>query len=409
MIDEVFSLYRHNNPGWEIKSLGKVCIEVKKLNIGNIENNLLSLSYGEIINKDIESATGLVPESFDTYNIVESGDIVLRLTDLQNDKKSLRVGQVKERGIITSAYTTLRSTGISPRWLYYTLHAYDLEKYFYSMGSGLRQSMKFDDLKNLPIAIPNIETQMKITGYLDRRMLNTKLLKESIAELVAGTEASFRALIDSEFLNYKEQIKLKYVTSIQSGTSLSPEFIEEQDLLLAKGRPFISTKDVDYLGRITEYPDIKIPEALQGDFRTTIPGDVLMCSEGGSAGRKFAIVEIPSHYGNKLFACRLTKHVQSLFMFYFFFSQRFKNQFNKSMNGLIGGISKESFGEILIPVLSGDEQQEFINKMTERFEHYKKLNAALDALRSKSEEMSRSLITNTLTGNHLVQAFKKGA
>ena len=409
MIDKVFSLYQHNNPEWEIKSLGRVCSEVKKSNFGEVENNLLSLSFGEIINKDIESATGLVPESFSTYNIVEADDIVLRLTDLQNDKKSLRVGLVKERGIITSAYTTLRCTGISPSWLYYSLHAYDLEKYFYSMGSGLRQSMKFDDLKHLPIAIPNIETQTMITNYLDHRMLKSKQLKISIVELIAGAEASFRALIDSELSKYTDQIKLKYVSSVQSGDSLSPEFIEEHDLLLAEGRPFISTKDVDYLGQIAEFPDIAIPEFLQSDFRTAIPGDVLICSEGGSAGRKFAIVQNPSHYGNKLFACRLQKNVQPLFLFYFFFSQQFRNQFNKSMNGLIGGISKESFGAILIPVLSEPEQRVFIKKMTERFEHYKKLIAALDALLNKSQEMSRSIITNTLIGSHLVQSFKKGA
>ena len=36
-------------------------------------------------------------------------DIVLRLTDLQNDKRSLRTGLVKEHGIITSAYTTIKA------------------------------------------------------------------------------------------------------------------------------------------------------------------------------------------------------------------------------------------------------------------------------------------------------------
>ena len=49
------------------------------------EKNLLSLSYGKIIRKDINTTDGLLPESFNTYNIVEKGDIVLRLTDLQND------------------------------------------------------------------------------------------------------------------------------------------------------------------------------------------------------------------------------------------------------------------------------------------------------------------------------------
>jgi type I restriction enzyme S subunit len=409
MIDEVFSLYKNTKPNWKVTALGNICVEVKKPNHGDVENNLLSLSYGEIVNKDIESATGLVPESFNTYNIVEADDIVLRLTDLQNDKKSLRVGQVKEKGIITSAYTTVRGVGVSARWLYYTLHAYDLEKYFYSMGSGLRQSMKFDDLKNLPIAIPNIETQVLITNYLDQRLLKAKVLKESINDLKVATETSFRALIDSELQNYEIQIRLKYICSVQSGNSLSPEFINEHDLLLAQGRPYISTKDVNYIGQIKEDTDISIPESLQMDFRTTIPGDVLICSEGGSAGRKFAIVQNPSHYGNKLFACRLKNQFQPLFLFYFFFSQYFRNQFNSSMNGLIGGISKESFGGILIPVVSEHEQKKFITLITEHFEHFKRLDNTLETLSAKSEEMIKVLITNTVVGKHHVYEVKKGA
>jgi type I restriction enzyme S subunit len=61
--------------------------------------------------------------------------IILRLTDLQNDKKSLRVGYVREKGIITSAYTGLVvKSGVSPIFLYQLLHSYDLQKVFYRLG-----------------------------------------------------------------------------------------------------------------------------------------------------------------------------------------------------------------------------------------------------------------------------------
>jgi type I restriction enzyme S subunit len=128
---------------------------------------LLSLSYGQIKRKDIESKEGLLPESFDGYNIVEPGDTVLRLTDLQNDKRSLRTGLVQEKGIITSAYTTVRPRFIDSRWLYYSLHIYDVQKVFYSLGSGLRQSMNFEDLKSIGIAVPEIDQQRRICDWID--------------------------------------------------------------------------------------------------------------------------------------------------------------------------------------------------------------------------------------------------
>src|SRR5690606_33048883 len=67
-------------------------------NAGMKQENLLSLSYGRIVNKDINSLDGLLPASFETSQVVHPGDIVFRLTDLQNDKRSLRSAIVRETG-----------------------------------------------------------------------------------------------------------------------------------------------------------------------------------------------------------------------------------------------------------------------------------------------------------------------
>ena len=69
-----------------------------------VEDNLLSLSFGRIVRKDIDTQEGLLPESFETYQVVEPNDMIFRFTDLQNDKRSLRSARTPERGIITSAY-----------------------------------------------------------------------------------------------------------------------------------------------------------------------------------------------------------------------------------------------------------------------------------------------------------------
>ena len=55
------------------------------------EGNVLSLSYGRIIRRDVEDNHGLLPKSFNTYQIVDSGDIILRLTDLQSLIQSARL------------------------------------------------------------------------------------------------------------------------------------------------------------------------------------------------------------------------------------------------------------------------------------------------------------------------------
>lgn len=166
---------------WEVKRVNDIAGQQKFKNTGLREKNLLSLSYGKIKRKDIETNFGLLPESFETYQIVNKGNIILRLTDLQNDWTSLRVGLVQERGIITSAYLCLKLLKqINPVFAYYILHSYDLQKVFYWLGSGLRSVMKFDDIKVLPFILPPIEEQNAIAEYLEAKTAYIEKIIETI-------------------------------------------------------------------------------------------------------------------------------------------------------------------------------------------------------------------------------------
>lgn len=170
---------------WNVRTLYQLATRVNNKNSDLAEQNLLSLSYGKIKRKDINTNDGLLPASFDGYNIIEAGDIVLRLTDLQNDHTSLRVGHATERGIITSAYTTLRP--IDPahsRYLYYLIHAFDLKKGFYGMGSGVRQGLNYDEVKELRVVLPSQREQDAIVAFLDEQCNQIdELIKEAKGSL----------------------------------------------------------------------------------------------------------------------------------------------------------------------------------------------------------------------------------
>ena len=173
---------------WEIKPLFSLMRESKTKNTEDENLEVLSLSYGNIIIRDVDNNFGLLPESFATYQVVDKGNIILRLTDLQNDKKSLRVGLVKKRGIITSAYVCLQtSVDLIPEFAYFMLHSYDIRKVFYGFGGGVRQSMTFKDLKHLPLVYPSTDEQIQIIEHIKTEIdkLDILILKqEKVIELL---------------------------------------------------------------------------------------------------------------------------------------------------------------------------------------------------------------------------------
>lgn len=153
---------------WDVKPGMAFISQRKEKNVGMKESTVLSLSYGQIVIKPLEKLHGLVPESFETYQIADPGNIIIRGTDLQNDKTSLRVGKVRNRGIITSAYLCLQTNEkINPDYAHLLLHGYDLMKIYYGMGSGLRQNLDFSDFKRLPVLVPSPTEQSKIHKYVE--------------------------------------------------------------------------------------------------------------------------------------------------------------------------------------------------------------------------------------------------
>ena len=181
---------------WEEHPVYVYFEEGKTKNYRMQEQNLLSLSYGRIIRKDINTNGGLLPASFNTYNVVEAGDIIIRPTDLQNDKRSLRTGLVKEQGIITSAYIDLRpKDNVNSKYYHYLLHSYDIIKVFYNMGNGVRQGLNFSEFAKLLLLEPTTVEQQQIADYLDTQCSEIDATAEDIQKEISLLEDYKKSVI----------------------------------------------------------------------------------------------------------------------------------------------------------------------------------------------------------------------
>ena len=191
---------------WPVHPVYTYFGERKNKNRFGTEDNLLSLSYGRVIRKDINTSDGLLPESFNTYNIVEAGDIIIRPTDLQNDKRSLRTGLVKEHGIITSAYIDLYPIKkVDSRYFHFLLHAYDVMKVFYNMGNGVRQGLNYSEFSRLMVFEPQYEEQVAIADFLDTKVAEIDGIIEQKREQLEVLDSYKKSLI-YEYVTGKKEV-----------------------------------------------------------------------------------------------------------------------------------------------------------------------------------------------------------
>jgi type I restriction enzyme, S subunit len=276
---------------WQVRPFFAVVDPVKSKNTALAEQNLLSLSYGRIVRKDIETNAGLLPESFDTYQIIAKNDIVFRFTDLQNDKRSLRSGLVEQRGIITSAYLAV-TPRINPKYLAYLSRAYDLQKVFYAMGGGLRQSMKFDDVRRLPVICPPADEQSQIAGYLDRETGKIDELIAKQLQLIEELSARRSAYIESRLHPSTEWARLKLAWGFEFLNGDRGVNYPSPEEITSSGIPFINAGDLkeghlqtDHLKYVTEEK-----YAAMGGAKVQ-SGDILYCLRG-SLGKNAHIIQI---------------------------------------------------------------------------------------------------------------------
>ena len=271
---------------WNVRPLYCYFTERSNKNFALKEQNLLSLSYGKIIRKDINTNGGLLPASFNTYNIVEPNDIIVRPTDLQNDKRSLRTGLVNERGIITSAYIDLApKAGVFAKFFHYLLHSYDIAKVFYNMGNGVRQGLNYSEFSRLLVLIPSASEQVAITDLLDSRCAEIDTLSADIQSEIDTLEEYKKSVITeavtkgfnptvemkesgiewaAKIPKHWKTMPNKYI--MKKVKNICPKYDGEDILSLTMNGVIV--RDLDAGG--------KMPASFDG-YQILYPGNLLMC------------------------------------------------------------------------------------------------------------------------------------
>ena len=174
-----------------------------------------------------------------------------------------------------------------------------------------------------------------------------------------------------------------------NSTSISEKAVMERN---KDGLNYIATKDVGYGFEPIKYSTGLRIGSQDNNFKIAPKNALLICLEGGSAGKKMGLVEQEIAFGNKLFAVVCNSWIDPNYLLMYFLSSKFQSDFQAQMSGIIGGISKAKFSNLQIPIPPLQEQKRIVNKVKELMNLCDSLETQFTLSKSLSTAARRSAV-----------------
>ena len=226
----------------------------------------------------------------------------------------------------------------------------------------------------------------KIKTEKEKLIKEKKIKKQKPLQPITDEEIPFKIPESWEW------VRLGEIGNIFNGNSVNSHK-KDQYRLVKKGLDYIGTKDVGYGDLKLQYNNGVLIPFSEPKFKIAHKNAVLICSEGGSAGRKIGLTDRDIFFGNKLFANEVLFGISEKFIFYLYQSPYFFVQFKSFMTGIIGGVSLNNFLQLLIPLPPFAEQKRIVEKVDQLMA----LCYKLEAEKAKRDKRRISLNTASLS------------
>lgn len=410
---------------WEVKKFKRVFYEIKKRS--NPELSCGSISFGKVVYKDDEK----IPESTKrSYQVVKRGDFLLNPLNLNYDLISLRIALSDIDVVVSSGYIVLNnSVKLDKTYYKYFLHRFDVA-FMKLLGSGVRQTLNWNDIANCDLVFPPLPEQTSIAAFLDRKitLIDQAIdIKQKQIELLKERRQILIHKAVTRGLNPNVKMKdssVEWIGEIPVGWELltlkrmvSTGIIEFQDgnhggeyprenEFSDIGIPFIKPRDMQNGEILFESSDkLSLERSLKLRIGFAKKNDTLIVNRGGSIGK---ICFVNDDYGNQDFFIinpqvtylRAIKDLDSKYLYNLCES----NVIQIAVDMILGYGSTFSFlglgnmGKFPIPIPPIKEQKE-ISKWIENASQ--KLSTAISLKEqeiAKLKEYKSTLINSAVTG-----------
>lgn len=397
---------------WKKVKLFTLFDENKQKNTDFSVDHALQFCFGTIIPKKKYDLTDDLIETYRKYTIVHPGDIMINGLNLNYDFVSQRIAYVTETGIITSAYISLRSrTDLNSSYYCYLFKALDAQKMFHGMGTGIRLTLSYNELKYLELPVPPREEQDQIVHFLDwkvseiNRLINIKrkeierleeLKQTAIAQTVRksfvdNTHVSSGVEWIGEIPKHWSVKKIKTLFSLRDERNYKP--LNEVNLIsLYTKLGVVQNKDVNYASG----NHARTADGYKIVYKNDIIVNIILCWMGAIGMSNYNGVTSPAY---DIYIPH--KGICSKYFHYLFRTKRFSGECYKAGKGIMAmrwRTYSPQFKNIEVPVPPEIEQiqiADYLDELCAKFDDSIQLiNQEIERLR----EFKTRLISDVVTG-----------
>lgn len=391
---------------WKSAKLFTIFIENKDKNSSFSNDHALQFYFGSIIPKKKYEMTDELIDIYKKYTIVRPCDIVINGLNLNYDFVTQRIGLVTEQGIITSAYISLRCRqNFNALYYCYLFKVLDAQKLFHGMGTGIRLTLSYNELKYLELPVPPRDEQEQIVRFLDWKVSEiNRLVNIKRQEIKALEELKQSIISHSVIKGLNSSTAKKYSETKWLGDIPIHWQLKKIGALFVERKIKVSDKDFAPLSvaKIGVVPQLETAVKTDaGDNRKLVcVGDFVINSRSdrkGSCGVSYLDGSVSLI--NIVLVPRDELNIN--YVHYLLRSQPFSEEYYRNGRGIVADLWTTRYSEmksIMLPVPPFDEQEEIARFLDCKVS---KINKLMNIKRNDIDslnELKIKLIADVVTG-----------
>ena len=398
--------------GWQVVSIKSFLQKRKEILEKWTNENVLSLTMNGVVIRDLENPSGKMPATFDGYQKIYKGNLVLCLFDI--DVTPRCVGIAYDDGVTSPAYSQYIIKEGDLRFYYYLLLMMDNDKILLQYSRTLRSTLTDEYFGAVKVAIPkSIIEQQRIAKFLDEK---TALIDDIITDTKQTIE---------ELKSYKKSLITEIVTNgINKNVKLVPAEVDWLDEIpegwevakiknisklrnektpYERGQNFLALEKMvsykpGYIDLLTEVENGRQQVIKQGD---------IMFSKLRPYLAKVALADFDGHGTGELLVFNDIKIERKLFMY-----KLISEQILQPVRGASYGVKMPRANPdfiISLPISfpsSLSEQSEIVNYLGQKVSQIDTLIIEKENLISEYENYKKSMIYEYVIGKKQVNGYE---